>query len=142
MNNFFKQNEGLVIRNGFRCNMRWDDMPGDDFTRFCWKCKSNVHDLSELRDDEIITFIKLHGGMVCGKLQMTRDGKVINGKCEGEVYSTLGVLTLEQNEEKIIENSLFRSVKRTRQLRKLLEVIKEKGAPQGDAPENVAPGDV
>jgi hypothetical protein len=100
-------------------------MKGDDLVRHCNHCNSKVYDLSALEDDEIITFVKLHSGKVCGKLQMTKSGHVIDGKCQQGEQTIVGRIVVRDDVEKV-ERSLAVSEKRTKQLKKLLELIKNR----------------
>ncbi len=63
------------------CPARWDDMIGDDRTRFCHGCAKDVHDLSKFTREEAEALLKQHGHGTCVRLTRRADGTVITGDC-------------------------------------------------------------
>jgi hypothetical protein len=122
----FLSKKTTVVRNVFRCPVPWDSMAGVGLVKHCSECKSNVYDLSELSDDEIIDFVTLQSGSVCAKLQMTRDGKVIDGKCSEGEQIFIGRIAIVNDKEKQVRAKIKSSEKRIVQLNELLKLVKEK----------------
>jgi hypothetical protein len=59
------------------CAVPWDEMQGDDRTRFCNKCNQQFHQLSELTAAEAERLLAEADWSVCVRLELRRDGKVM-----------------------------------------------------------------
>lgn len=63
------------------CEMKWQDMTGDDRVRYCSACKLNVFDFAAMSEDEANELLRSTEGRVCGRLWRRRDGTVITRDC-------------------------------------------------------------
>jgi hypothetical protein len=63
------------------CTARWEDMRGDDKTRFCGQCRLNVHNLSAMTRPEAESLVAGAGGRLCVRLYKRSDGTVITRDC-------------------------------------------------------------
>ncbi len=63
------------------CTASWEDMAGDDRSRFCEQCKLNVYDFSEMTQGEIEQLILHKEGRVCARLFQRSDGTVLVRDC-------------------------------------------------------------
>lgn len=72
------------IRVAAPCTMNWDDMEGDEKTRFCASCRLNVHNLSAMTAQEAETLVSRtlgSGDRLCGMLFQRPDGTVLTQDC-------------------------------------------------------------
>ena len=69
------------IRVASPCPARWDQMDGDDVTRFCHQCRKHVYNLVEMAHDEIEALIVRTEGRFCGRLYQRADGTTTVGDC-------------------------------------------------------------
>lgn len=63
------------------CTASWEDMEGDDRSRFCEQCKLNVYNFAEMTQGEIEQLILRKEGRVCARLFRRRDGTVLVRDC-------------------------------------------------------------
>lgn len=63
------------------CHEKWDDMIGDERTRFCGKCQKDVHNVSALSRAEAEAFLANVGGSVCVRMYKRTDGTVLTADC-------------------------------------------------------------
>src|SRR5262245_62667581 len=63
------------------CPVSWDEMQGDDRTRFCDRCNQNVHDVSELTRDEAVQLVTGGEHPPCLRLYRRQDGRVMTADC-------------------------------------------------------------
>ena len=67
------------------CTVPWDAMQGDDRTRFCGKCKQNVHDVSELTAAEAVRLLGASAvgadKLPCLRIRRRPDGRVLTADC-------------------------------------------------------------
>ena len=63
------------------CPVPWDEMHGDDRTRFCDQCKQNVHDVSELTRAEAVELVTGGEETPCLRLYRRQDGRVMTTDC-------------------------------------------------------------
>jgi hypothetical protein len=63
------------------CTVSWDGMQGDDRIRFCTKCSSNVHDISEMTAAEAIQLLNAKTETPCIRLYRRPDGRVVTSDC-------------------------------------------------------------
>jgi hypothetical protein len=68
------------IRIATPCNADWDDMAGDERSRFCGKCEKNVYNLSAMTREEAEIFVAGRKDM-CLRLYKRADGTVITSDC-------------------------------------------------------------
>jgi Carboxypeptidase regulatory-like domain len=80
--NFIMQNFNVnKLRIASPCSMNWENMSGDERSRFCQSCQLNVYNLSEMSSGEIEKLILQKEGRVCGRLFRRADGTVITKDC-------------------------------------------------------------
>ncbi|HRG98879.1 MAG TPA: hypothetical protein PLR99_21665 [Polyangiaceae bacterium] len=63
------------------CPARWEDMVGDEHTRFCAGCQKTVFNLSALTADEAEALLLAHGAGLCARLYRRPDGTVLTRDC-------------------------------------------------------------
>jgi hypothetical protein len=65
------------------CSENWEDMVGDQRTRFCVKCDKNVYDVSAMTRDEAETLIASTEGSdeLCLRLYRRQDGTILTADC-------------------------------------------------------------
>ena len=63
------------------CHVSWDEMTGDERTRFCRHCKLNVYSISEMDRAEAENFIASREGRACVRLYQRADGTVLTRDC-------------------------------------------------------------
>ena len=66
------------------CSESWDEMIGDERTRFCLKCDKNVYDVSAMTRDEAEALIaRAEGGDagLCLRIYRRKDGTVLTSDC-------------------------------------------------------------
>ncbi len=63
------------------CSVSWENMSGDDRTRFCSLCELNVYNISEMTVAEVRSLIGTSGGRVCGRIYKRADGSVLTRDC-------------------------------------------------------------
>ena len=69
------------IRIASPCNARWDDMAGDERSRFCGGCRKNVFNLSAMTRPEIESLILRTEGKFCGRFYQRPDGRMLTADC-------------------------------------------------------------
>jgi hypothetical protein len=50
------------------CNVGWENMAGDDRTRFCDQCSLHVYNISRMTRDEVASLVKNTEGRICARL--------------------------------------------------------------------------
>jgi hypothetical protein len=67
------------------CTASWDEMKGDDVSRFCFACSKTVYDLDAMGEDAAEAFLERHldaeGVLPCLRLYRRRDGRVLTSEC-------------------------------------------------------------
>src|SRR5262245_60732411 len=63
------------------CSAKWDDMAGDDRSRFCSHCQLNVYNLSAMTEEEGERLIIEKEGKLCARIYRRADGTVITRDC-------------------------------------------------------------
>jgi hypothetical protein len=63
------------------CPANWDEMIGDDRTRFCGQCKLNVFNLSGMTRDEAESLIINTNGRLCVRFFRCADGTILTKDC-------------------------------------------------------------
>jgi hypothetical protein len=66
------------------CKESWDEMNGSEKTRYCQKCKFNVHNFSEMEQGEIDELLK-SDDRVCVRLYVRPDGTYMTKNCRAKV---------------------------------------------------------
>ena len=63
------------------CSVSWNNMYGDERTRFCAACKLNVYNVAGMTEAEVRELISRAEGRVCMRLMRRVDGSVITQDC-------------------------------------------------------------
>ncbi len=63
------------------CSADWDQMYGNERSRFCGDCKLNVYNLSGMTKNEAETLIMNAEGRLCVRLYQRADGTIITDDC-------------------------------------------------------------
>jgi hypothetical protein len=63
------------------CHVSWDEMTGDERSRFCQHCQLNVYHLSDMSRQEAEAFVTQREGRVCVRLFRRADGTVLTRDC-------------------------------------------------------------
>lgn len=73
------------------CHARWEDMTGDDRTRFCSACSLHVHNISDMTRDQAERFVRERfatgetsgtpSARVCGRIFRRPDGTIMTRDC-------------------------------------------------------------
>jgi hypothetical protein len=63
------------------CAVPWDEMHGDNRTRFCTKCSQAVHDISEMSTEEALQLVTRDEQSVCIRIHRRTDGRVMTSDC-------------------------------------------------------------
>jgi hypothetical protein len=63
------------------CPMSWDEMRGDDRTRFCEQCNLHVYNISEMTRKQAEALIVNTEGRICSRLYKRAVGTVITKDC-------------------------------------------------------------
>ena len=60
------------------CHARWQDMTGDDRSRYCHQCRKHVYNFSAMSAEEAADLIR---AKVCGRFYRRRDGTMLTANC-------------------------------------------------------------
>ena len=63
------------------CNADWNQMQGDDKSRYCGKCEKNVYNLSAMTKEDAELLILEKEGNLCIRLYRRTDGTVLTEDC-------------------------------------------------------------
>jgi hypothetical protein len=69
------------LRPASPCSMSWENMSGDERTRFCASCKLSVYNVSEMTTSEVRALFIKTGGNFCGRIYRRADGTVLTKDC-------------------------------------------------------------
>lgn len=69
------------VRVASPCNARWEDMTGDDRSRFCQRCQKHVFNLSAMTQAEAEAFVRETEGKFCGRFHRRHDGRMLTADC-------------------------------------------------------------
>jgi hypothetical protein len=69
------------VRVASPCHADWNDMVGDDQSRFCDKCAKNVYNLSALTTQQAEALIQEKEGKLCVRYYQRADGTVLTTDC-------------------------------------------------------------
>lgn len=73
----------MQIKIASPCPARWQDMDGDERSRFCNQCRKHVYNFTEMSQSEIVALIKEKGGDVCARMYQRGDGTMLLEDCPG-----------------------------------------------------------
>ena len=73
-----------VLKSENPCPANWDEMKGDERTRFCEGCKKYVHNLSAMVRDAAERLVCESAGNLCVRMTIDRAGKVLTVDYAGE----------------------------------------------------------
>lgn len=76
-----KQDLLSEVRIASPCPARWNEMEGDDRTRFCWECRRSVYNLSDMTRAEAEAFVQEATGRVCVRFYQRPDGTMLTRDC-------------------------------------------------------------
>ncbi len=63
------------------CTAGWEDMAGDERSRFCAHCSKRVYNFSKMQPEEISQFILESEGRACVRFYQRRDGTMLLENC-------------------------------------------------------------
>ena len=63
------------------CPASWDDMEGDDRSRFCGQCRKNVYNIAAMTRSQAEALIAATEGSACLRLFRRADGTVLTSDC-------------------------------------------------------------
>jgi hypothetical protein len=63
------------------CPVPWDEMHGDNRTRFCDQCRQNVHDVSALTRSEALQLLSANDHLPCLRIYRRPDGRIMTADC-------------------------------------------------------------
>jgi Carboxypeptidase regulatory-like domain len=63
------------------CSVGWENMSGDERTRFCSACNLNVYNISEMTGAEVSALVEKTEGRICGRIFRRADGTVLTKDC-------------------------------------------------------------
>jgi hypothetical protein len=63
------------------CHARWEDMAGDERSRFCAQCDKRVYNFSRMSPEEISQFILDREGRACVRFYQRTDGTMLLENC-------------------------------------------------------------
>jgi len=63
------------------CRARWQDMAGDDRSRYCHQCRKHVYNFSAMSAGEVADLIHAKEGQLCGRFYRRRDGTMLTANC-------------------------------------------------------------
>lgn len=63
------------------CGMDWNEMQGDDRSRFCGSCEKHVYNFAAMTLEEGLALIEAKEGKICARLTRRYDGTVLTSEC-------------------------------------------------------------
>src|SRR5438093_13495553 len=63
------------------CHARWQDMEGDDKSRFCRQCQKHVYNFSAMTAEAVAELVRAKEGKLCGRFYRRRDGTMLTANC-------------------------------------------------------------
>ena len=69
------------VRVASPCDANWDEMVGDDKSRYCGKCEKNVFNLSAMGREEAEVLMLEKDGSLCIRMYRRKDGTVLTQDC-------------------------------------------------------------
>ncbi|MCJ8329031.1 MAG: hypothetical protein HRT89_00315 [Lentisphaeria bacterium] len=73
------------------CPASWNTMSGNDKTRNCSHCRKNVHNISAMTEDEILSFIEKQTETPCIRYYKRPDGTIVTADCSKQELPRLKV---------------------------------------------------
>jgi len=74
------------IRVASPCDAKWEEMTGDDQSRYCNHCDKHVYNLSALTADAALQLVREKEGNLCGRFYRRADGTVLTADCPVGVH--------------------------------------------------------
>lgn len=81
------------------CHEDWNAMTGGQKRKFCGKCSTQVHDLTDFNEEEILALKVQNGGKLCGAFRLTKPLTIGAGiaslalaACQPEPVDTVGII--------------------------------------------------
>jgi hypothetical protein len=71
------------------CPARWEEMTGDDRSRYCRSCERVVYNLSGMRAADALALIRQKEGSLCVRLFRRADGTILTADCPEGLRSRL-----------------------------------------------------
>ncbi len=69
------------VRVASPCHEKWEDMVGDQASRYCLKCEKNVYDLSSMTREQADALILAKEGKLCVRFYRRADGTILTADC-------------------------------------------------------------
>jgi hypothetical protein len=63
------------------CSARWDEMSGDERSRFCSECRLHVYNLSAMTSQQAAALIREKEGNLCVRFYRRADGTLLTSDC-------------------------------------------------------------
>ena len=63
------------------CPARWDEMDGDDRSRFCHQCNKHVYNFAAMSEAEANRLLEATEGGLCGRIYRRADGTILTSDC-------------------------------------------------------------
>jgi hypothetical protein len=63
------------------CSVGWENMTGDERTRFCNQCSLHVYNISAMTKEEVASLISTREGRICARIYRRADGTVLTRDC-------------------------------------------------------------
>ena len=63
------------------CPARWEDMSGDERSRFCLQCNKHVYNLSAMSSRDAAELIRAKEGKLCSRFYRRSDGTMLTADC-------------------------------------------------------------
>jgi hypothetical protein len=70
-----------VIEIRVPCTASWEEMRGDDRSRFCRHCRQRVYNLSKMSEADAVTLVQRGGRRPCLRFYRRPDGTVMTNDC-------------------------------------------------------------
>ena len=74
------------------CTYGWENMEGTETVRYCKQCKLNVHNLSNMNEDEARKVLDSSSGRSCVRMQVRPDGSVYTDNCPNRLRHVRNML--------------------------------------------------
>ncbi|MCG3130137.1 MAG: hypothetical protein FLDDKLPJ_00885 [Phycisphaerae bacterium] len=69
------------VRVASPCPASWENMTGDDRSRFCGQCNLHVYNLSDMTRDEAESLLRQREGRLCVRYYQRADGTILTRDC-------------------------------------------------------------
>ena len=69
------------VRIATPCNVKWEDMSGDERVRLCAQCALHVYNFENMTSAEVRTLVTTTEGRVCGRFYRRADGTMVTSDC-------------------------------------------------------------